>query len=309
MVKDNIYNYGSATEAPSNTNTGDNKVSHFNEALYIPNWSAEEFIRLRTKFTRQGIKGNGMSPLTERGTYFYKLFMNFDTNTGLFGQIINKSKSTNKNNALTYLSVNSQSDRFSAAYKGVLANKKNNLENFTKLLNYVLEECPWFIKEVGGLIESLKYDLNEIVTEDKKVTVSFNDDAIDMRVSTLFDLYRDACYDITNHRELIPENLRKFDMAVIMFNSPINGINLGENITDITYRCIVFKNCEFVLESLTNIPEVMNNELGFAGQYNIEIAYQRAYSYTVNKELLKRDIFDTQSLDLNETNPVEETQK
>lgn len=302
MIKDNIYNYGSVTESPSKTNTGDNKISHFNEALYIPNWSSEEFIRLRTKFTKQGIKGNGMSPLTERGTFFYKLFINFDTNTGLFGQIINKNKSKNKNNALTYLDVNSKSDRFSANYKGILANKKNNLENFTKLLNYILEECPWFIKEVGGLAEALKYDLNEVVSgEDKKVSVSFNDDAIDMRVSTLFDLYRSACYDITNQRELIPENLRKFDMAIIMFNSPINGINLGENITDITYRCIVFKNCEFVLESLANIPEVMNNEAGFAGQYSIEISYHRAYSYTVNKELLKQDIFDTQGENLNET--------
>ena len=42
-----------------------------------------------------------------------------------------------------------------------------------------------------------------------------------MKLNTLFDLYRFACYDDIYKKEIIPENLRKFDMEILIMNIPL----------------------------------------------------------------------------------------
>lgn len=202
----------------------------FDDLLKIPNWSFEDFYKERTKFRRQGLNGNDTSPYNDRGSFFYKLFFNFSSNFGLLGSLIHTSTSKytkDINTAYMYLTNNIEGDKFSEKYKNVLRAKRNSLESFGKILNYLQMECPWFFKEVGGLAEVTKRNFNEIVpAEEKQITLTFNPDAVDMRVSTLLDLYVNACYDTINFKEVIPENLRKFDMSIIIFNPPIANLNV-----------------------------------------------------------------------------------
>lgn len=210
---------------------GSNKL--FNDILHIPNWSLMDFIDLRTKFRRQMLNDSPLSLGTERGNYFYRLYFNFNTGHGLFGSLIKTQTNqyaAEENNAYRYLSNNISSPRFSADYKMVLNKKRESLEKFGALLNYITNECPWFFKEVGGLAEATQYNFKEVVLDkEKEITLSFNPDAIDMRIGTLLDLYKDACYDVTNFREIIPENLRKFDMCIALFNPPIIDYNFKNN--------------------------------------------------------------------------------
>lgn len=333
-VKNNI----SIKRKKEDTNSSDyisGKDSLYNDLLRIPNWSFDDFYNERTKFIKQGTNGNGTSPYNDIGSFFYKVFFNFNSNYGLLGSLIkteNNSYSSDINTAYMYLSNNISGDKFSDKYKNVLKAKQKSLEAFGKILNYLQMECPWFFKEVGGLAEVTKRNFKDIVPgEEKKITLTFNPDAVDMRISTLLDLYINACYDTINFKEVIPENLRKFDMSIIIFNPPIANLNvpytymstqelekayqhakeksmanfafqkdLGADESDfsknmnnwagvlkerMSFKCIILKNCEIELESLTTTPEVLSNTEPATFDYTISINFQRSYIYNLNKPL------------------------
>ena len=132
-----------------------------------------------------------------------------------------------------------------------------------------------------------------------------------MRISTLIDLYKQACYDWVNFKEIIPENLRKFDMCIMLFNPPIAGMNFGGFITTddmkypnndpvtasykgfndrinskdgMSFKCIYLKNCEILINELESITGNLNNESGINQELSMTISFERHYSYNINKE-------------------------
>lgn len=214
---------------PNGSITGEDVNSLLYDMIAIPDWGMQDFVKERIAFRRQGSVFSLGSPYGEPGTFFYKAFFNFNTSYGLFGGLINTMNGEaikDVNSARQFLMNNYSSARFSEPYKRMLRNKEKYLVQFARTLNYLSNECPWFFKDVSGLDEALKYNYNEIVgANPKKISLSFNQDAVDMRISTLLDLYKEACFDYVNHREIIPDNLRKFDMCIMLFNPPINDVN------------------------------------------------------------------------------------
>lgn len=357
LEKENIYNLNST---PFNTTSrrGNIDVQHgdgeqldsqystnistsiYDNVLQIPNWTIRDFVNERTKFLRQGLDGSGNSAYNDRGSFFYKVFFNFSSNFGLFGSLLKRNNGMylrDENTAYAYLQNNIDGGKFTPYYKSVLKGKQKSLESFGKILNYLTMECPWFFKEIGGLSSVTKRNFNEITAEKKQITISFNPDAVDMRVSTLLDLYVNACYDTINFKEVIPENLRKFDMAIILFNPPIANLNMEYNylkstsgpkfISDdedsessdtesdnknkrknkrknketvhskiennwagikgdqMSYKCIILKNCEISLEDLITTPESLSTEEPVNLEFTITINYLRSYIYNINNIL------------------------
>lgn len=228
-----IYHGPSTEGQDASIRTGD--------ILGIPNWTMEDFINERTRYRMIGTFGDIGSSYWEPGTYFYKLFFNFNTSYGLLGGIINTLQQDVTNNnqpngakeintASMYFENNCTSERFTLHYRKVLRQKQISLFKFAQLLNYLTLECPWVFKEVGGLERIGEINLKDIAAEEKSIQITFNEDAVDMRISTLIDLYKHACFDTVNQREIIPENLRKFDMSIILFNPPIKGLNMDRQI-------------------------------------------------------------------------------
>ena len=198
-------------------------------------------------------------------------------------------------------------------YRKTLQIKAGYLFKFAQLLNFLSNECPWFFKDVEGLGEALRYNFEEMVPQkNRTIKLTFNQDAVDMRVSTLIDLYKQACYDWVNFKEIIPENLRKFDMCIMLFNPPIAGMNFGGFITKddmkypkndpvtasykgfvgalndktgMSFKCIYLKNCEILINELESITGTLNNEAGFTQELSMTISFERHYSYNINKEL------------------------
>ena len=199
--------------------TGENIGSTLRDMIAIPNWSIRDFAIERWKFKTQSSAESTLSPYGEPGMFFYKVLFNFNTSYGLLGGLINEMNGKpvkDINTALQFLTNNAESARFSFAYRGVLYRKIEYLLNFGKLLNFLSNECPWFFKDVEGLGEALKYNFEEMVPQkNRTIKLTFNQDAVDMRVSTLIDLYKQACYDWVNFKEIIPDNLRKFDMCIM----------------------------------------------------------------------------------------------
>lgn len=342
-IKDGVFSTNKVQHADSikregfTDNTNDSIRNSLNEQskalpmpqtdlLGIPTWTIRDFMNERLLFRKKNLPSidadvnQKMRDYDERGLYFYKLFFNFSTSYGLLGSLIGRQteKGTSNsagggprehNTAYQYLSNNITSPRFSARYKNILTGKRESLVKFAKLLNYFCYECPWVFKEVTGLKTIMNTDFNEIVKEDNnKITISFNEDAIDMRISTLIDLYRDACYDYTNFKEIIPENLRKFDMSIILMNPPIDGFNTRNNsifgsglvepenifngstaVNDLTstmtFKCLILKNCEILLNDLSSTNDVFNNAEGFTFEATMNISYDRAFIYSISKTL------------------------
>lgn len=321
------------TTGTVSTSSDKKTFSNTNDLLFIPNWSTEDFIKERLKFKKIATDGSTVSRYNDKGMFFYRLFFNFNTGYGLFGSILKDSinQATEEGNtAWQYLTNNIGSKRFSERYRNVLYNKRESLVEFTKLLNYISNESPWFFESISSLKDATKLEFDNIVKkEDPSFSIKFNPDAIDMRIGTLLDLYKDACFDYTNSKEVIPENLRKFDMSIILFNPPIQGVNINyKNIYENTrtnpisntseagfvvgythkedqftntrfkktysdvfnpngmsFKCLIFKNCEFVLKEMSSFPDTITNSTGFEAKYDIKISYQRVFSYNINREL------------------------
>lgn len=321
-----VQNNETYKENPNGANIPQASLISLYDAFTIPNWGLDDFVNERMKFRQQGLNSDIVSPTSDPGTYFFKLFFDFNTGYGLLGDLISESGEENGrgykdiNTAYQYLKNNSASDRFSKSLKLKLLNKALYLKQFGKILNYITHNCPWFFKSVDGLTDAVKYDFNDICPGEKRsIQILFNPDAIDMRISTLFDLYKQACFDYTNFKEVIPENLRKFDMCIIMFNQPISGVNtlhdVANNITHygvltpglkttndldmyvtanklnlfgMTYKCIYLKNCEIDITSLGQFPESMENTEGTQNELSMKINFERFYINDVNQELLTR---------------------
>jgi hypothetical protein len=289
------------------------------DLLAIPNWNLKDFIEERKKYVFRGLPTLALShqlnisdkylyEQDEKGYFFFKVFFNFYTGYGLLGGLLNNNIHTDLkvpsiNTALNYLKVNSNSNRFTEAYRNKLFQKCLSLEKFGELLNYLMIECPWYFKEIGGIQEAVKYDFEDL-TKERKITLSFNPDAIDFRVSALMELYLDACFDPYNHKEIVPSNLRKFDMSVLICQVPIKGHNIfGETyhgfnldkttnyLDTLTFKWILFQNCEFDYKSIASVVDSVNSESPFEMEYSVEIIAERTYVRDFNPDLNLMDIF------------------
>lgn len=287
------------------------------DLLAVPNWNLKDFIEERKKYIFKGlpslarrhnlnISDEHLYTQDENGYFFFKVFFNFYTGYGLLGGLLNNIQTQLKvpsiNTAFNYLKVNSNSNRFTETYRQKLFQKCLSLEKFGELLNYLMIECPWYFKEIGGIQEAVKYDFEDL-TKERKITLSFNPDAIDFRVSALMELYLDACFDPYNHKEIVPSNLRKFDMSVLICQVPIIGHNIfgntyhGFNIDSkgyndtLTFKWILFQNCEFDYKSIASVVDSVNNESPFEMGYTVDIIAERTYVRDFNPDLNLMDIF------------------
>jgi len=114
--------------------------------------------------------------------------------------------------------------------------RQQMLNSFRKGLKFINEKCPYYFQSLSGLDQLLKVDIKNFHKAAGKpqragtLTVECLE-SIDMRIFALSDLYRKAIYDYTYHRTMLPENLRKFRMWVVI--TEIRNIQLTYGINDV----------------------------------------------------------------------------
>lgn len=202
------------------------------------------------------------------------------------------------NSAWAYLKNNDENER---AYK---------LEQFVTLLSNINSESPWYFSSVGGLQEALERkqvtDDKMEIGERKKLSLTCLPDAYDNRITTLLELYRDITWSWSLKKEIIPANLRKFDMAIYLFEAPERDMLDTEKLTDMptidgssgfmpSYKMIEFHNCEFDYNSIKSGWGEVNNQTGFNPTYTIDIMYDDCYdiSYNEHAMLIIGDVIKT----------------
>lgn len=192
------------------------------------------------------------------------------------------------NSAWTFLKINDENER------------ADKLEKFVNLLSNINSYSPWYFTSISGLdsaIERSGPDSDKIeIGERKKLTITCLPDAFDNRITTLLDLYRDITWSWSQKRQILPSNLKKFDMAIYIFESPIMFWHDVED-TEIdsaskyhykpSYKMIEFHDCEFSYNSAKSGWGEMNNQTGFNPTYTIEISYGDCYEISYNEHVMR----------------------
>ena len=281
-------------------NQGQKKQEH-QLIFQVPDWGYKDFIRERTYWQKSYDNLTG-----EPGYFYFKIFFRFDTNYGLFGGLLDGEDDNGHINSDTW-------QQYDTAYKYLYINKEHYpklyigdrlkaLQKFGTILSYINGHAPWFFDSIGGLDKATVLDLKE-PTKDREIEIGFREDAVDMRLTNLVDLYKYACFDYINMKEIVPENLRLFDMIIVLFHTPLRWYHTGmktmkrgtfeykslnakpttsivttkndygttkQDVTEgfpedrMSYKMYTFKGCEFDVASMGAMyPSEMKNEAAF----------------------------------------------
>lgn len=199
------------------------------------------------------------------------------------------------NSAWAYLKLNDENER------------AEKLEQFVTLLSDINTQSPWYFSKIGGLSEALERKATEdgkLEITDKKLTITCLPDAFDNRIGTLLELYRDITWSWIHKKEIIPANLRKFDMAIYIFETPEQNWHKNDSIIDaningspVSYKMIEFHDCEFNYNSIKSGWSDIDNATGVQPIYTIDITYGDCYEISYN-DIMMRKIGDVIVTDL-----------
>lgn len=283
--------------------------------------SYSELIKARDNFRK--VDRDGFNRFESPLNLYFRVMFNFTDSYGLLGlngmsfdsvseteqQLRNATYDTIKNvvvrdTALHFLTLNYEYERVTY------------LKQFIQLLSKLSSECPWYFKEISGLDAALQRSemMNEIKIDDKRksITIKCIGDAYDTRIGTLLDLYRSIVWSHSMKRVVVPSNLRRFNMGILLFNSYTvfpnnvsNGVSndaAGIPSYDTTRnvasaKLIELKNCEIEMDSSTTALSAFNNEEPVTPEYTITISFDDAYESRFN-ELTSTVIGDVITADL-----------
>lgn len=234
----------------------------------------------------------------------------------------------NYNSAWAFLKMNDENER------------AEKLEQFVTLLSDISANSPWYFSKLGGIgdainrksVEEGKVD----VSEDRKLTITCLPDAFDNRIGTLLELYRDVVWSWIQKKEIVPANLRKFDMAVYIFETPemnwhkvkkgvlggllsspkdtiidnnnvsTSSLTVSSNDFKPSYKMLEFHDCEFNYNSSKSAWSDIDNTVGIAPTYTIEISYKDCYEVSYN-DIMMRTIGDVILTDMPRTSDAYES--
>jgi hypothetical protein len=138
----------------------------------------------------------------------FKLFFEFEyPDHGL----MTLSETPGPNTALGYLTA--IGDKYRANY----------LRKFISTLQNINLKTPWFFQTIEGLDQAWKRGFQEeefkaMLPKDRKIVIGC-EESIDLRMTALMDFYRKACFDWYARREVVPWNLRTFNVYIYIYEA------------------------------------------------------------------------------------------
>ena len=285
----------------------------------LSNLSYESIYTLRNDFIKAGGRyGNEFNDTETPLTMYFRPFFYF-TN-----RAIEPTKETGHTGvasgnllSLDYLEYTegNETKYCNSAYNFLMRNNEleraEYLKQFIHLLSNISTYSPWYFSKVSGVADAMNHKEmthKEFKIEDErpKIVIECLPDAFDQRIGTLLDLYKDACYSFTLNKEIVPTNLRKFDMGLFLFSTPIRNMhrydstegkdswarfgnyhdalgNTRHYMTSCKY--LELTNCEIELTSCATAFDTLDNVDGIKPTYKIEISYDRCYETRYNEFL------------------------
>lgn len=290
----------------------ENYISYSNILENIKNFRyySKEIANAGTKEKKWNYVYSDIDAFDEPGTFFFKVMFYFN-NPGSDNEFTsNLLGLTDSSGQIEYDSKNNAELEYShnTAFNFLMMNaeyeRANYLKEFIYLLSDISSSTPWYFQSIEGLdtaqerayLKDFKFD-----GESKSITIKCLEDSIDTRISTLLSLYRSACFSHVWKKEIVPANLRKFDMGVYIFQTPIKGrygnnskklptstdfLNINNDLNFTNCKYYEFHDCEINLESLKSIAgNTPSNAGGFAIEPSIIINYNECYIHEYNDQL------------------------
>jgi hypothetical protein len=98
------------------------------------------------------------------------------------------------------------------------------LKKFVEHLRKINLVTPWFWQTIDGLGDAWKHGYSDdafkaLLPKDRKIKIGCLDESVDLRITALMDLYRKACFDWPNRREIVPQNLRYFKVGIYCYEA------------------------------------------------------------------------------------------
>lgn len=179
-----------------------------------------------------------------------------------------------------------------SAYNYLLRNGENKraklLQNFINLLSEISSTTPWYFKEVSGLEEAVSrkefFNSPKIEETRKSITITCLVDSVDTRIGNMLDMYRAACYSWQTKREIVPANLRKFDMGIYIYLQPTQRNNFND-IRYVSHKYLEFHNCEIDIDSC-KFGDSFSTETPNTIEYKIVINYDNCYDNRYSNNVL-----------------------
>jgi len=172
------------------------------------------------------------------------------------------------------------------------------LDTFIKTLKKINTEYPWYFQSISGLDEAWKARAEiEKPRIKKQITIECLE-SLDFRMTSLIDLYRKTAYDWNNKREILTDNLRHFEMTIMVYdmrkfqtnlsgdtingNAPgdtsrqeeVNKSFFGENEFEQSSFSFQFSFVEINLESGSNMFSSINNATNEHAAQSIVFDYE-----------------------------------
>jgi len=193
--------------------------------------SYNSIYQLRQAFVRSGGHSDAFAGNFNRldlpGNFYFRIFFHFNTGHGLLNignEFMDQTDRTTEysidtNTALNYLFMNGEYQRMQL------------LNDFVSLLSNINTYSPWHFQQIEGLQEALQRTEYtgefKIEEEPRSITIKCMEDSYDNRIATLLDLYKSVAFSRILHKEILPANLRRFDMSIYIINTPISGVHYG----------------------------------------------------------------------------------
>lgn len=186
----------------------------------IPDYGYDKYIMDIANWQRQRISFGA-----EPGYYYFKIFFNFNTNYGLLGGLMSTIQDSqseaqllrSSNTAYGYLNTISKYHEYDNVNQRILA-----LAKFTATLKDISLRTPWIFKTLSGL-NTINSTYVSNFDKEKVLAIGLNQETVDNRIGTMIDLYKYACFDQMNCKEIVPANLRKFEMSIMVYHIPLNN--------------------------------------------------------------------------------------
>lgn len=281
--------------------------------------SYSTILKDREKFRKAGTShSDNFNLLDFPGQKFFKIFFYFNNgdsesaagrtadSVGLLAPTwnvvgVNNANYYQYNSAWAYLKMNYEDER------------AENLKRFVNLLSNISSESPWYFTEISGLdaaIERKQLSGKEFIVEEQrsKISIKCLPDAFDDRIGTLLDLYRSVVWSWVTKREVLPANLRKFDMGIFLYEAPtipfhkmkknslvdlgiLNSYEYGE-LGDgydykTSYKYFEFHNCEIDYNSSKGNLSSIGNTEGLFPEYTIDILFDDCFESRYNESMLR----------------------
>ena len=139
----------------------------------------------------------------------FKIFFNFSASSGLLAD------GSNTNSAIAYFNRIGDTVR-AQALKDWIDSLKNLSTNYSFLFD-----------ELTGLQELVSDRMQEMVPEDKKLDITFQE-TLDMKIANIIETYRHIVFNYERRVWTLPRNLRRFDMHIYVYPSGIYQVSEEE---------------------------------------------------------------------------------